>query len=228
MVGEGAAGVRDLDALLLGRRGRAAGPGVLLLAIGLVLTVVVAVLMSPRGTILSAPAGGAGRLTGAAALPGGFASPGVGERGHVAPPVELAVPVLAIRSELVGLRLNADGSLQVPSSYGQAGWYRDGSSPGTVGVPAILVGHVDSHTGPGVFYRLHALRPGDQVLIRRADGSTAAFTVYRTAQFAKAGFPAAQVYAPTSRPELRLITCSGRFDRTTRSYLGNLVVYAAA
>ena len=43
----------------------------------------------------------------------------------------------------------------------------------------------------------------------------------------KAAFPGAEVYSPTAGPELRLITCGGAFDRTARSYLDDVVVYAA-
>ena len=42
----------------------------------------------------------------------------------------------------------------------------------------------------------------------------------------KARFPTEAVYAPTARPELRLITCGGQFDRTVRSYEDNVVVDA--
>ena len=42
----------------------------------------------------------------------------------------------------------------------------------------------------------------------------------------KAQFPTAAVYAPTPRPELRLITCGGRFDRAARNYVDNVVVEA--
>ena len=52
------------------------------------------------------------------------------------------------------------------------------------------------------------------------------FAVTRVREVAKAQFPTAAVYAPTPRPELRLITCGGRFDRAARSYVDNIVVEA--
>ncbi len=71
-----------------------------------------------------------------------------------------------------------------------------------------------------------ALRPGDEIRVLRQDGRTAAFVVTGTRQYPKAQFPGAQVYAPTADPELRLITCSGAFDRTTGHYVDNTVVSA--
>jgi len=95
---------------------------------------------------------------------------------HV-PPVEVAVPAIGVRSGLAGLRLNADGSLQVPTDYAQAGWYSQGPAPGDVGQPAVIVGHVDSTNGPAVFFKLRELRTGDPILVRRADGTSARFVV---------------------------------------------------
>ena len=44
--------------------------------------------------------------------------------------------------------------------------------------------------------------------------------------YPKDQFPTAAVYGPTPVPELRLITCTGEFDRAAHSYLDNLVVTA--
>ena len=53
------------------------------------------------------------------------------------------------------------------------------------------------------------------------------FRVQRVARYRKAAFPTARVYGPTSGPALRLITCSGDFDRASGHYVDNTVVYAA-
>lgn len=146
---------------------------------------------------------------------------------HV-PPVEVLIPSLAVRSSLVDLGLNDDGTLEVPTDYAKAGWFAPGPYPGDPsGPPAVIAGHVDSSRGPAIFYRLTKLRPGDKIQVRRSDGSVAAFVVYGTRQYAKQAFPADIVYAPSPRSEIRLITCTGTFDQGRRSYLDNFVVYAA-
>jgi hypothetical protein len=78
-----------------------------------------------------------------------------------------------------------------------------------------------------VFFHLRDVAVGDPVSVVRADGTTLRFTVTGVARYPKDAFPTAAVYAPTAGPELRLITCGGVFDRATRSYLDNVVVYAA-
>jgi sortase (surface protein transpeptidase) len=90
----------------------------------------------------------------------------------------------------------------------------------------VLAGHVDSTDGPAVFFRLRELAPGDEVLVDRADGSTVRFEVRSVQRHPKDAFPTEQVYGPTPRAELRLITCGGEFDAGERSYRDNVVVTA--
>jgi hypothetical protein len=149
-------------------------------------------------------------------------SPGPGQ---AARPVSLTIPVIGVSTRLVSLGLAADGSLQVPSSTVVAGWYTGSPRPGAVG-SAVIVGHIDSLQGPGVFFRLPELRPGDQVYVRRADGTLVRFRVTAVQTYLKDRFPTQAVYGATPDPELRLITCGGAFDAATSHYLSNIVVYA--
>jgi hypothetical protein len=141
-----------------------------------------------------------------------------------APPVALQIPAIGVRTRLVQLGITRQGTLQVPSSPSVAGWYTGSPRPGEIG-SSIIVGHIDSFRGPGVFYRLRELRPGDRIDVRQADGRFAVFRVTAVYQYPKAHFPAAAVYGPVPDAELRLITCGGTFDYLTRSYLSNIVVY---
>lgn len=153
------------------------------------------------------------------------AKPGPKDR-RVARPVSLIIPAIGVRTPLVHLGLTAQGTLQVPSSTATAGWYVRSPRPGQIG-SSIIAGHIDSLNGPAVFYRLHLLRRGDLVYVRRANHSLAVFRVYSVRRYAKTLFPTSRVYGPTPDPELHLITCGGAFDRTTESYLSNIVVYTS-
>jgi sortase (surface protein transpeptidase) len=143
----------------------------------------------------------------------------------VARPVSLTIPLIGVRTSLVTLGVDADGTLQVPSSTAVAGWYTGSARPGAIG-PAIIVGHIDSIYGPGVFFRLSELVPGDNVYVTRADGTVAEFRVTSVQTYLKTYFPTQAVYGGTPDPELRLITCGGTFDDTTGHYLSNTIVFA--
>jgi len=124
---------------------------------------------------------------------------------------------LDVAELLVPLGRQADGSLQVPSDFGDVGvWAQPGG-------PVVLAGHVDSGTGPAVFFRLRELVPGDEVVVRTGSGARQAYVVDRVEQHAKDAFPTFEVFAGEG---LRLVTCTGAFDRRAGSYRDNLVVYA--
>ncbi len=130
-----------------------------------------------------------------------------------------------MRTRLEQLGLRRDGTMQPPKKWGEAGWYAKGVVPGQVG-PAVIAGHVDSRSGPAVFYRLRKLTIGARVVVTARDGSTATFVVDRVHEYPKKHFPTAEVYGPTPDAQLRLVTCIGDFDRAARSYVDNLVVSA--
>jgi sortase (surface protein transpeptidase) len=119
--------------------------------------------------------------------------------------------------------------IQVPpisTSADKAAWYKYSATPGQIGA-SVIEGHLDSYHGPAVFFRLGALRPGDKVDVRLADGITAVFRVTGVRRYVKSDFPAKAVYGPTHYAALRLITCGGAFDFTTGHYLSSTVVFAS-
>jgi LPXTG-site transpeptidase (sortase) family protein len=140
-------------------------------------------------------------------------------------PVRLEIPAIEVSSPLVRLGLNADGTMQVPGDFQVAGWFTAGPQPGQLG-PAVIAGHVDSQSGPAVFYRLRDLHPGDQVRVVRADHRVVRFRVDSLASFPKQALPDEAVFGATTTPALRLITCAGSFDWSRHSYRDNLVVSA--
>lgn len=198
---------RRMAALLVAAGLVAAGAG----AVGLVVTrhadvpqaAALQVLPAPTGPIEAAPTEGAA---------------------SVAEPVSLVIPSIGVSASLVHLGLTSSGALQVPPTTAVAGWYTGSPRPGDVG-SSVIAGHIDSYLGPGVFFRLRLLRPGNLVYVREADGRLAVFRVTSVHMYPKNHFPTATVYGPSPDAELRLITCGGVFDHVTGSYLSNVVAY---
>ena len=140
-------------------------------------------------------------------------------------PEWLTIPAIGVKAPIVTLGLNRNGTLQVPSTTKVVGWYTNSPRPGATG-SAVIAGHVDSRSGPGVFFWLRTMRPGERIYVRRADRTLSVFTVTAVRIYAKSRFPTAVVYGPVPDAELRLITCGGTFDYARGSYLSNVVVYA--
>jgi hypothetical protein len=145
------------------------------------------------------------------------------------PPVSVDIPAIGVKSKLLHLGVNSDGTIQVPSlstSAGQAAWYKYSATPGQIGA-SVIEGHVDSYHGPAVFFRLGALRPGDTIDVTLADGIVAIFRVTGVRQYSKSSFPAKAIYGTANYAALRLITCGGAFDYTTGHYLSSIVVFTS-
>lgn len=143
-------------------------------------------------------------------------------------PVAVDIPAIDVHSRLLDLGLNPDGTLQVPSlltAADHAAWYKYSATPGEIG-SSVIEGHVDSYQGPAVFFRLGALRPGDDIDVTLANGVTAIFRVTGVREYSKDKFPAKLIYGATDYAALRLITCGGEFDGETGHYLGSTVVFA--
>jgi hypothetical protein len=210
------------------RSGRAAGPpralgqrgpGAPVLAIAALMVLIVAML-------------GLERVTGISVLPAQLSAglrppPKKFPVLPASPPTDLTIGKIDLRAPVHRVGLAPDGSIAVPDlgKAGEAGWYDQGPTPGQYG-PAVIVGHVDTTTGPAVFHELKNLDDGDRVEVTRQDHSVAVFEVTSVQRYGKERLPVDQVFGDFSRPKLRLITCGGRWVGGETGYADNLVVYA--
>lgn len=142
-------------------------------------------------------------------------------------PTHIDIGSIGLHAKVVGRGLK-DGAVDPPpyDTPDVAGWYRGGPSPGTAGA-ALIVGHVDTETRAAVFYGLSTVERGALVDVTRADGTVAEFSVEGVEVVEKDHFDPNRVYGSGGRPELRLITCGGSFDKAAQAYSANVVVFAA-
>ncbi|MGJ9402915.1 class F sortase [Arthrobacter sp. KK5.5] len=144
-------------------------------------------------------------------------------------PTRLQIPAIGVDTNLMNVGLQDDGTIGVPPLLADspAGWYDRGPTPGEQG-PAVILGHVTAlnQAGPAIFFKLGALRQGDEISVTRADNTVAVFTVNRLVQTPKPDFSSMETYGNTEDAQLRLITCGGEFDNRTGRHADNIVVYA--
>jgi hypothetical protein len=202
------------------RRTVRAGPGAPVLVVATLMVLIVAML-------------GVEQVTGTSLLPDRI---GAGLRPPprkfpvlaASPPVEIEIQALDLRAPVHHVGLTADGTIGVPDEKRaqEAAWYDQGPTPGQYG-PAVIVGHVDTTDGPAVFHDLKRLRTGDRIEVDRADRSVAVFEVNAVERFDKERLPVDEVFGDFSRPNLRLITCGGRWVGGATGYADNVVVFAS-
>jgi LPXTG-site transpeptidase (sortase) family protein len=140
-------------------------------------------------------------------------------------PTRIRIPAIGVSTSVISLGLNGDRTMQTPRNFAQTGWYKPGPEPGEPGA-SVIAGHVDSTTGPAVFYELGHLKRGDLIYITRINGTVIKFRVQGLEVWAKAQFPTKRVFKRGGPPLLRLITCSGAFDHASGHYVDNTIVYA--
>lgn len=147
----------------------------------------------------------------------------------------LRIPALGINQPVpLPLGLEDAGQVEVPplDQPDLLGYWTGGVEPGDAGWAPVILGHISGrlpgadHSIPGVFAHLDQLTPGATVEVTRRDGRTVTFRVSKVEQHPKTAFPTEATYGQTERPEIRLVSCTGRlagghFDK-------NLIVWAVA
>jgi hypothetical protein len=140
-------------------------------------------------------------------------------------PTGLAIPTIHLQATVRPVH-NVQGSLAVPDDPGEVGWWAAGALPGSATGSVVLDGHVDSPAGPGALFRLADLHAGDSISVATAGHHQLNYTVTGRRLIAKSRGLPSDLFSLDGGPRLVLISCGGPFDRTTRSYEDNIVVFA--
>ncbi|MBZ9643069.1 class F sortase [Streptomyces sp. PSKA30] len=141
-------------------------------------------------------------------------------------PDRVRIPAIQVNAPMMPVGLDSAGWVDAPppENTNLAGWFTGAVAPGEKGT-AVIVGHVDNHQGPAVFYGLGSLKRGNRVEVTRQDRRTAVFEIYSIEVFEKNNFPGDRVYGSKGTAELRVITCGGGFSEQN-GYDGNVVAFA--
>ncbi len=141
-------------------------------------------------------------------------------------PVALRIPAISVNAPIRLAGVEPAGDMEVPANASDVGWYKYGPSPGEPG-SAVLAAHVDlASQGPGAFFDLRMLEPGDLIFIEFDDGTTQSYRAEARTIYEKQELPTEAIFSRTGAPILTLITCGGGFNPTIGSYDSNVVVYA--
>jgi sortase A len=140
-------------------------------------------------------------------------------------PVSITIPAINVHAPVEHVGLDDEQKMDVPQHDDNVGWYKYGAIPGQTG-NAVLAGHLDSTTGPSVFYHLHTLTAGDEIIVTDTDNIQHRFSVIETASYPLADFPMDAVFGQHDGIRLNLITCEGTFNRSSQLYSHRTVVYA--
>lgn len=139
-------------------------------------------------------------------------------------PSGLSIPSIDITAELEPQGVLENGQMGVPSTEDGVAWFEPGAKPGEKG-NAVMAGHVDSRTGPAVFYDLDKLEEGDEIEVTDEEGEVLTFVVTHSVSYDRTEAPIEEIFGPSNTRSLNLITCTGTFDQAEGTHDERLVVY---
>jgi hypothetical protein len=141
-------------------------------------------------------------------------------------PARLEIPLSGVSAQIVKEAVGRHGALEIPSNPRVVGWWGGGGRPGATAGTALVAGHIDTRReGPGAFFRLDSIRPGELIYVRTLNGPVVRYRMVARAVYRKNALPA-DLFTRKGRRRLALVTCGGPFDSSTGSYRDNVVVYA--
>jgi sortase A len=139
-------------------------------------------------------------------------------------PVGLEIPSVGVGGPVEKVGILDNGQMGVPDSAEGIGWFEPGVKPGEQG-NAVMAGHVDSHSGPAVFYELKEMEAGDEVHVTDEEGGTLTFKVTKVAKYDRREAPIEDIFGSSEGRHLNLITCTGTFNQEYGTHDDRLVVY---
>lgn len=136
----------------------------------------------------------------------------------------IEIPKIRVNADIKDMGLTPAGAMAVPGNRVEVGWFKLGTRPGDKG-SAVIGGHNRWASGDGVFVRLNELQIGDTLSVIDAKGVRTSFVVREIRSYDALDTDTALIYHSDSGVHLNLITCSGDWDISTKSYTKRLVLF---
>jgi LPXTG-site transpeptidase (sortase) family protein len=144
-------------------------------------------------------------------------------------PRHLIIESQGISVNILPMGLTETGALDAPKSAWEVGWYDHSTLPGSGHGALLIDGHVnDALNSPGVFYKIHTLKSGDEIKIERGDNQIVTYQVVKSEQQPIERVDMAKMLQ-SIEPEkegLNLITCGGEYNYKQQTYDDRVLVYA--
>ncbi|MHA7223258.1 class F sortase [Arthrobacter sp. RHLT1-20] len=131
-----------------------------------------------------------------------------------------------INMPIVEVGVSPNGAMEIPEPFNEAGWYRFGPAPGATAGTAVVAAHVDTTSDSAPFSQLKSLAPGTLVTVRREGAAALTFRVTGVELVAKDAFDGASIFRRDGVPQLKLVTCGGRWLDEVQNYGDNVIVTA--
>lgn len=143
-------------------------------------------------------------------------------------PLSIEMPSIKAKGFIQQVGVDKKNQMVAPGNVNMAGWYVKSVLPGDKGL-SIIDGHVNGLYAKGVFYNLGKLKSGDEFRVTFGDKSIRKFKVVglKTVTTEEAN---TELFVRDNKLErqLNLITCAGKYDKSSRTYDSRVIVTASS
>ncbi len=142
-------------------------------------------------------------------------------------PRYIRIPKIAVETRVLPEGVNKNGAIATPNNISDTGWYNGSAAPGDAG-SALIVGHVAGPTTHGVFWNLNKLVVGDVITVEMGSGKLVTYNVAKSLKVPASAIDMGKYLSPdvVGKDDLKLMTCSGPFDKASSNYRDRLIVIA--
>lgn len=140
-------------------------------------------------------------------------------------PTHMKIPSIGVDTTIQPTGILDNGEMGVPDDVHVVGWFEPGYKVGEKG-HAVLAGHVDSLSGPAIFYDLKKVKAEDKITLLDNNGREMIFVIKKIANYKTEEAPIAEIFGYSDKRMINLITCTGVFNRNIGSHEERLVVSA--
>ena len=143
-------------------------------------------------------------------------------------PLSIQLPTIKVEGYIEQVGVDKDNRMVVPSNVHMGGWYTKGALPGEDGL-SIIDGHVHGIYAKGIFYNLGKLKADDAFTVTFGDKSIRKFKVTKVQTVsAKEADKTLFVRDKTISKQLNLITCTGKYNKDSKTYDSRVIIVAEA
>lgn len=143
-------------------------------------------------------------------------------------PRYIRIPELNVFARIKHTGIDKSGAVDAPANVNDVSWFNQSAKPGNANGSSLLLGHVSGWSAPGVFKKINQLKPGMRFEIEKGSGEKLTYEVVRGESIPLEQVNMSSILASEvpGEHDLKLMTCSGRYNKEKDHYEERYVVYA--
>ncbi len=143
-------------------------------------------------------------------------------------PRYLRIPDIGVNARIKSSGVNKKGAVDAPKNVNDVSWFNESAKPGNEIGASLLLGHVSGWSVPGVFKKIDTLHAGARIEIEKGSGEKLVYEVTRGEKIPVDQVDMSKILGTevVGQHDLKLMTCSGKYNKETKQFEDRYVIYA--